>query len=719
MATRFYYQASNAPTVSPPLDAGWGSTANMVRRLMGTAQQAATETISGAVADGASALAVQLISPPLAAQNIAGLLTLMSRGKEGDISDNVNKRFRAVRVYSGDGTTLRGTLIAYNATSSTTELSATTLQGQIHAQNNGVAALDVLAGDILVIEVGYGVSTTGTSPPNNWDMAIGGTGTDHGVSNADVTGTVPWLEFSQTLVLQAATVTLTPATVSLAAMFTATTPGPVTTALTVATVASTAVAVTATAGSITVALTPATATRAAVAVTPTPLSTGAILTPATATLTARATTATPGPVTTAILPGLMSSAPVAVQPQPGVVTVTLTTATATLTARATTVSPGVTVLALTPATATASARTVTLSLGVTVMTLTPAAVLVTALDFGVTPGLVNVNLTAATVTVAARQTTPAGVGTSSLTLTPATTVAVGVPITAHPGLVLTPLTVATVTLAGTALTLTPGPVATALTAATVTLTGVSVTAAPGLVTMSLAPAAGAWSGATLDLTLGELTTTTVFATATWTAVPVIPAPVEGVLLRPALATLTGRKLTPKGSVLPLNTYELPLARVLLDCLTEVLIARTDNPPQHFSLRVGEQVPFDLSQNQDLCCEGLAYVKINRVYPATNFPNEDEATWSPCGPLAWAADLEMGILRCAPVGDTDYIPTDAEWTDATDVVANDSAAMRMAIACFRDRVEPGTEWVARSWLPIGPVGACTGGSQIVTVGWIPC
>lgn len=167
----------------------------------------------------------------------------------------------------------------------------------------------------------------------------------------------------------------------------------------------------------------------------------------------------------------------------------------------------------------------------------------------------------------------------------------------------------------------------------------------------------------------------------------------------------------------LDTYELTYAQLLLDCLAEALVD-SSAVPLHVSLRLGVEVPFDLSQTEDLCCEGLAYVKINRVYPSSTFPNEDEA-WQPCSPLAWAADLEMGILRCSPTGAVDRMVTDAEWTETAALVHEDAAVIRNAAATFGTRLDAGTEWVPRSWLPVGPLGACTGGAQIITVGWIPC
>ncbi len=199
MATRLYYVASTPPPQAPAFDAGWSSTASAVRRRLAAAQASATETLSGSVANTSTALVVQLVSPPLAAQTISGSFTLVSRGRELDPTDNVNQRWRSVRVFSADGSTLRGTLNAYGVTGSTTEFAAT-LAGQPHAVNGSLSPVACQDGDVLVVEVGYGLSGTGTTP--QWEMVLGGTGTDHSTSINDASGSVPWVEFSADLVFQ-------------------------------------------------------------------------------------------------------------------------------------------------------------------------------------------------------------------------------------------------------------------------------------------------------------------------------------------------------------------------------------------------------------------------------------------------------------------------------------------------------------------------------------
>lgn len=209
MATRLYLVASTAPSISPTFDAGWTSTTGAVRRMMATTQAATTEQVTSDIgATGpAYTLSGQFVSPPLAAQAITGTTTITTRGRELASTDNVNKRARSVRVYSSDGATLRGTLSAWAATSSITELSATTLQGQATATVAALTSVTCQAGDILVVELGYGVGTSGTTPQAL--MEWGGTGTDHANNNSDTTGSVPWVEFSQDLTFQSGPATVT------------------------------------------------------------------------------------------------------------------------------------------------------------------------------------------------------------------------------------------------------------------------------------------------------------------------------------------------------------------------------------------------------------------------------------------------------------------------------------------------------------------------------
>src|SRR5687768_14387744 len=98
--------------------------------------------------------------------------------------------------------------------------------------------------------------------------------------------------------------------------------------------------------------------------------------------------------------------------------------------------------------------------------------------------------------------------------------------------------------------------------------------------------------------------------------------------------------------------EFDLANTLLDCLTEALAANP-NPPLRACLRVGEEVAQDISLYEDDCCEGLAYVKVNTMYPSDNFPDPQERPRGNCLTESWVVDLEMGVFRCAPTGTAEH------------------------------------------------------------------
>lgn len=159
---------------------------------------------------------------------------------------------------------------------------------------------------------------------------------------------------------------------------------------------------------------------------------------------------------------------------------------------------------------------------------------------------------------------------------------------------------------------------------------------------------------------------------------------------------------------------MPLARELLACYDQEL-AKVDSPPLYVQLRPGNVVAHLLSTFQDECCEGLAWVRPALFFPSSStFPAQDTAPIRG-GTRAWAVTLELGAVRCAPVGDENTIPTGEEWDATVQAVMDDAAAMRRAICCFID-VRPGrsTRVLAGAWQPIEVQGGCVGGILPVTV-----
>lgn len=207
MVTRMYPAATSAAQVSPTFDAGWVSTTGAVRRRLALTKASATETrATVTVTSGANneTLGFQCVSDPLdGAQTITGTVTIMTRGRELATTDNVDRRARGIRVVSGDGSTVRGTLLTQGFNASDTAELGTSVTGYRAANATSLSSVSAQDGDRIVVELGYGMSSTGTTP--QFDMVVGGNGTDCANADGTSTGTVPWVEFSQDLTFKTVT----------------------------------------------------------------------------------------------------------------------------------------------------------------------------------------------------------------------------------------------------------------------------------------------------------------------------------------------------------------------------------------------------------------------------------------------------------------------------------------------------------------------------------
>jgi len=139
------------------------------------------------------------------------------------------------------------------------------------------------------------------------------------------------------------------------------------------------------------------------------------------------------------------------------------------------------------------------------------------------------------------------------------------------------------------------------------------------------------------------------------------------------------------------------ANRLLDCLCEQLAANP-NPPAECCLRVGGPVIHDVDgqiSSDKVCCPGLGYVQIGSKYPSSNFPAPDQepAKRNNCMPVAFAAELTFGVIRCVPGMGTPQGPTCDDWTAAATQDALDLEAMGRALCCFGEGLRPGGLWLA--------------------------
>lgn len=162
---------------------------------------------------------------------------------------------------------------------------------------------------------------------------------------------------------------------------------------------------------------------------------------------------------------------------------------------------------------------------------------------------------------------------------------------------------------------------------------------------------------------------------------------------------------------------------LLACLQiacENLAAVNDayTVPKSFTFLPGDTANEDISQFNDLCCQGTGYVRLAQAYPSwENFPSPDQIAGS-CSPMAWALPMEMGIMRCAPVGTALLIPTAAQWAVANATASADLVAMMQALCCYKESF-PMDATLGTGWVPKGPSGGCLVGAMGLVTQLIGC
>ena len=200
MATRFYFHGGSfVPSISPAYDSEWDRVNNAVRRLMSPSKLA---SISGTYSDleGTSTspydiLARQLISRPLKAQTISGTVKGQLRCSESNAAADMCAAL-VIKVVSGDGSVVRGTLLRYFPANLTSEYS-TSLTNRYFPPETSVTPVTAQEGDVLVIELGTRAFNTSITQyifylhflddPNIGDLPV---------DQTTQTELCPWIEFS-------------------------------------------------------------------------------------------------------------------------------------------------------------------------------------------------------------------------------------------------------------------------------------------------------------------------------------------------------------------------------------------------------------------------------------------------------------------------------------------------------------------------------------------
>jgi hypothetical protein len=202
-SSRFYLNATLAAPISPSFASGWESTTSAVRRMMGRPSLAvSTKTNLGLAETSTSGtfdrLIYQFVSEPLGlASTISGPLTGLIRATESSTSADFRSQM-VVKVVSGDGTTLRGTVIDFNASALSNEWPTTSASRAFPVLTTAVTPVDAQAGDRIVVEVGYRAHNT-SSTSFTGTLRAGHTvgGTDF-TATAETADNNPWIDISAT-----------------------------------------------------------------------------------------------------------------------------------------------------------------------------------------------------------------------------------------------------------------------------------------------------------------------------------------------------------------------------------------------------------------------------------------------------------------------------------------------------------------------------------------
>lgn len=207
--TRIYMPSTGTAPISPAFDSAWNDTSSAVTRSAATtrgssafAEVTDTETSSSNLWDVCLG---RYVSEPLAAQTISGNVMGIIRARESNTAANARSQM-VIRVVSGDGATVRGTLLAQNNTTTNINewVATTTVTAARNARfpvGSGPVALTpvtVQQGDRLVIEVGGRAVNTSTTS-YTLGMRFGENAADLADNETGTTEGAPWIEFDNAI----------------------------------------------------------------------------------------------------------------------------------------------------------------------------------------------------------------------------------------------------------------------------------------------------------------------------------------------------------------------------------------------------------------------------------------------------------------------------------------------------------------------------------------
>lgn len=210
---RLYFPAATAAPVGVSPDAGWNYTSERLERSFALIKGSSAIAIGTQVGPwtataGQTALDRTYVSPPLAAQEISGTVSMQLMVREYAGTDNVDQVRLVIKVVSNDGGTVRATLYSGNGSTTAEFVNNVTHRNFTAASALALSSYTCVAGDRIAVEIGYRNSTAGTTPEAS--AKWGENATVLPVNNTQTTDGAPWIDFSNGLEFAALTGTATP-----------------------------------------------------------------------------------------------------------------------------------------------------------------------------------------------------------------------------------------------------------------------------------------------------------------------------------------------------------------------------------------------------------------------------------------------------------------------------------------------------------------------------
>lgn len=156
-------------------------------------------------------------------------------------------------------------------------------------------------------------------------------------------------------------------------------------------------------------------------------------------------------------------------------------------------------------------------------------------------------------------------------------------------------------------------------------------------------------------------------------------------------------------------YIWPVLASYQDCLCEAFDYGLEGGPERCCIY------HSTTPTWDECQCGLVYVRLNRMRPATSTAACKGDPW-----VELEADIEFGVLRCAPVVDSDGTPPScAEISSAALAATDDLATLIRTVLCCMPTAGDGRPARIYSARPSETQGGCMGSLVEATVTVFVC